>query len=101
LGQVDGLTLVESAEADLCCGSAGLYNLEHPETAAALGQRKARALSATGADLIATGNIGCLTQLESHLARADHAIPVRHTVEILDSAYSARARRDAGRAGAV
>jgi glycolate oxidase iron-sulfur subunit len=101
LGQVGGLTLVESAEADLCCGSAGLYNLEHPETAAALGQRKARALSATGADLIATGNIGCLTQLESHLARADHPIPVRHTVEILDSAYSARARRDAGRAGAI
>jgi glycolate oxidase iron-sulfur subunit len=92
LRQVGGVTLVECAEADLCCGSAGLYNLEHPETAAALGRRMARAVAATGADFVATGNIGCLTQLELYLREEPPPIEVRHTIEILDSAYSAGAR---------
>ena len=92
LRQVAGLTLVESAEADLCCGSAGLYNLEHPGTAATLGRRKAEALAATGASVVATGNIGCLTQIETHLESGPARPVVRHTIEILDSAYSAEAR---------
>jgi glycolate oxidase iron-sulfur subunit len=92
LRQVNGVTLVDSLEADLCCGSAGLYNLEHPDTAAVLGRRKARALAATGAGLVATGNIGCLTQLERFLRLEPQPIPVQHTIEVLDSAYSAEAR---------
>jgi glycolate oxidase iron-sulfur subunit len=91
LRQVDGLALVESAEPELCCGSAGLYNLEHPDTAAVLGRRKAAALAATGADVIATGNIGCLAQLEVYVRESGRLVPVRHTIEILESAYSARA----------
>ena len=89
LRQVHGLTLRDIADTDLCCGSAGLYNLEHPETAATLGRRKAEAVRATGAAIVVTGNIGCMTQLESHLAGGTPPIVVRHTLELLDSAYSA------------
>jgi glycolate oxidase iron-sulfur subunit len=83
LQMVQGLTLAELQDRDLCCGSAGLYNLEHPVTAAALGRKKAAAVRATGAAIVATGNIGCLTQLERHLGRD---IAVQHTIELLDAA---------------
>ena len=80
----------------MCCGSAGLYNLEQPEMAAELGARKAAALAASGAAIVATGNIGCLTQLETALAAAGAAIRLRHTMELLAEASvpgSARCRR--------
>ena len=89
LRHVAGLTLAELTD-DLCCGSAGLYNLEHPDTAATLGRRKADAIRATGASIVVSGNIGCLTQLLSHLAGGDTPVAVQHTIELLDSAYSAR-----------
>jgi glycolate oxidase iron-sulfur subunit len=73
-----GFTVVEPAEPHICCGSAGTYNLLQPELAGRLRERKLDHLRATGPDLIATGNIGCLTQL------ANGAIPVVHTVELLD-----------------
>ena len=82
LSSVEGLTLLDIAEAELCCGSAGTYNLEHPDIAKALGQRKATAITSTGAQAVATGNIGCLTQLQNHLS-----IPVYHTMQVLDRAY--------------
>jgi glycolate oxidase iron-sulfur subunit len=88
LRQVEQLTLVDLPD-DLCCGSAGLYNLEHPAIAATLGRRKADAIRATGAAIVATGNIGCLTQMAAHLASAP-SVGVQHTMELLDSAYSAR-----------
>jgi glycolate oxidase iron-sulfur subunit len=66
---------------ELCCGSAGTYNVEQPETAAELGRRKAANLRATGADEVAAGNIGCLTQIRQYLD-----LPVRHTIQILDGA---------------
>ncbi|CAN5601045.1 glycolate oxidase subunit GlcF [soil metagenome] len=90
LQAVAGLTLVEPAEWELCCGSAGTYNIEHPETAGRLGERKAKNLLSTGAELIATGNIGCMTQIEKHLAAQGRPLPVLHTVELLDRAYGAR-----------
>ena len=74
-----GFGVSEPAEAHLCCGSAGTYNILQPELAAALGARKAGHLAATGADLVATGNIGCMTQLRLYYGR-----PVLHTVELLD-----------------
>ena len=77
-----GFTLVEPAESHLCCGSAGTYNLLQPQIAAQLGQRKAAALRRTGADLVAAGNIGCLTQIAAHAGP-----PVLHTVQLLDWAY--------------
>ncbi|MBS1860609.1 MAG: 4Fe-4S dicluster domain-containing protein [Actinobacteria bacterium] len=88
LSAIEGLELLEPAEAGLCCGSAGIYSLERPEVAAELGERKARNLLATGAAILASGNIGCLTQLQSHLARLGHPIPALHTVQVLDRAYS-------------
>jgi glycolate oxidase iron-sulfur subunit len=90
LQQVQGLTLVELQDRDLCCGSAGLYNLEQPVTAATLGRQKADAVRATGAPIVATGNIGCLTQLERHLAEGTPAIAVQHTIELVDSATRGR-----------
>jgi glycolate oxidase iron-sulfur subunit len=84
LEQIGHLTVVNIEDDEMCCGSAGLYNLEHPDTAAALGRRKAAAIHALRADLVVTGNIGCLTQIERYLS-----IPVRHTIEVLESAYIA------------
>ncbi|HEX3362194.1 MAG TPA: glycolate oxidase subunit GlcF [Solirubrobacterales bacterium] len=88
LGAIPGLTLLEPAEAELCCGSAGIYNVERPGVAAELGERKARNLVATGAELIASGNIGCLTQLRTQVDRLGRRIPLLHTVQVLDRAYS-------------
>jgi glycolate oxidase iron-sulfur subunit len=74
-----GFTVKEPAEGHLCCGSAGTYNLLQPEIATALGQRKAGHLEATGAAVIATGNIGCMVQIARYGQQ-----PVLHTVELLD-----------------
>jgi glycolate oxidase iron-sulfur subunit len=87
LKAVPGLELVEPAEWEICCGSAGTYNLEQPEVAGALGRRKAENLLATGAEMIATGNIGCLTQIGAHLSILGRPLPIVHTVEILARAY--------------
>jgi glycolate oxidase iron-sulfur subunit len=84
LQQVRNVDLVEIPEPDICCGSAGLYNLEQPDTAAALGVRKAKGIASTGASMLASGNIGCLVQIASYLD-----LPIYHTVEVLDIAYSA------------
>jgi glycolate oxidase iron-sulfur subunit len=88
LESIDGLQLVEPAEWELCCGSAGTYNIERPAVAAELGERKARNLIDTGAKLIATGNIGCTTQIQTHLAVLGHNVPVLHTIQVLDRAYA-------------
>jgi glycolate oxidase iron-sulfur subunit len=76
-----GHEVVVPDEWELCCGSAGTYNVEQPERAAELGDRKAANLRATGADVVAAGNIGCLTQIRQYLE-----LPVRHTIQILDDA---------------
>jgi glycolate oxidase iron-sulfur subunit len=73
-----GFTVKEPAEAHICCGSAGTYNLMQPEIAGQLRARKLENLNRTRADVIAAGNIGCMTQL------AGDAMPVVHTVELLD-----------------
>lgn len=74
-----GFTVVEPAEGHVCCGSAGTYNLLQPELAERLRERKVANLSATAPDVIAAGNIGCLTQIAGGTE-----IPVAHTVELLD-----------------
>ena len=88
LGRIPNLTLLPIPEAELCCGSAGTYNLEQPETARQLGQRKAGHILSTGAQAVATGNIGCLVQLQIHLGAGQDSLPVYHTMEILDRAYA-------------
>jgi glycolate oxidase iron-sulfur subunit len=87
LSSIPNLTLLEIPEGELCCGSAGTYNLEQPEIAGQLGERKARNILATGAEAIITGNIGCLTQIAAHLERLGRPLPTWHTVEVLDRAY--------------
>jgi glycolate oxidase iron-sulfur subunit len=88
LRAIPGLELLELTDAHLCCGSAGTYNLDQPEIAASLGEKKARAIIASGADTVASGNIGCLTQIRSHLARLGSPIRARHTLQVLRDAYS-------------
>ena len=73
-----GFAVVEPAEPHICCGSAGTYNLLQPEIAGRLRARKLANLNATHADVVASGNIGCMTQLSGH------GLPVVHTVELLD-----------------
>ncbi|MFV0244605.1 MAG: glycolate oxidase subunit GlcF [Qingshengfaniella sp.] len=74
-----GFDVVEPRDSHLCCGSAGTYNLLQPEIAGQLKSRKLTTLAATGPDLIAAGNIGCMMQLSQG---AD--VPIVHTVELLD-----------------
>jgi len=91
LSKVRGLELVEMAGADVCCGSAGYYNLAQPEYADRLLEPKIDAILATRPDAVVTGNPGCMLQLAAGLrsrGRAD--IGVLHVVEVLDHALSAR-----------
>jgi glycolate oxidase iron-sulfur subunit len=83
LRSIPGLELVEPAEWELCCGSAGVYNLFKPEPAAELGERKARNLLDTGADAVAAGNPGCALQITTHSARLGRPLPVYHPMELL------------------
>jgi glycolate oxidase iron-sulfur subunit len=82
LRTVPELELVEVPEAELCCGSAGIYNLVAPEAAAELGARKAGNVRDARPDLVVTANPGCLLQLRRHLGVE---IPLRHPVQILDA----------------
>lgn len=84
LRRIAGVTLVELADAEFCCGSAGTYNIDQPEIAAELGARKAEAVIAADCDLVALGNIGCQVQIEQHLRKAGSSLPVLHVVQILD-----------------
>lgn len=88
LASIPRLTMVEIAENDLCCGSAGVYNIEQPELAHELGQRKARAILAANAHALVTGNIGCLTQIQAHLKKLGKPLPLYHTIQLLDLAYA-------------
>jgi glycolate oxidase iron-sulfur subunit len=74
-----GFAVAEIAEGHLCCGSAGTYNVLQPELAARLRERKLANIARTGAAVVATGNVGCITQL-----RLGAQVPVTHTVELLD-----------------
>jgi glycolate oxidase iron-sulfur subunit len=77
-----GFVVRDPAEGHLCCGSAGTYNILQPEISGKLKARKVRNIEATKPDLIATGNIGCITQIATGTQ-----IPILHTVELLDWAY--------------
>ena len=87
LRRIPNLTLLDIPEAELCCGSAGTYNIEQPDLADEIGQRKAKNILRTNADAVAAGNIGCIVQIQTHLARLQKPIPVLHTMEVLDRAY--------------
>ena len=84
-----GFVVREPAEGHLCCGSAGTYNILQPEISRTLRDRKVRNIEATGAVAVATGNIGCITQIAS-----GSKLPVIHTVQLLDWAYGGAKPRE-------
>jgi glycolate oxidase iron-sulfur subunit len=85
LRSIPGLELVEPAEQELCCGSAGIYNLAQPDAARELGERKAANVLATEPDVYASANPGCLLQVTAALRRAGRPLPAAHPVELLDA----------------
>ena len=82
LRSIPGVTLAELPEAEICCGSAGIYNMLQPEAAGDLGRRKADNIRGTGADLLVTANPGCLLQIRKYL---EGELPMLHPVQLLDA----------------
>jgi glycolate dehydrogenase iron-sulfur subunit len=93
LNAVPGLELREMPLSDLCCGSAGIYNVVHTNMAMAVLRKKMDAVKSTGAQVIITANPGCMLQLTAGARKFGHAGKVMHVVEILDQAYRAAAER--------
>jgi glycolate oxidase iron-sulfur subunit len=85
LSKIPELQLAEIPESAICCGSAGIYNLAQPDAANAIGDRKASLIAPLKADVVATGNPGCLLQLQASLSRNGHQTPVVHTIQLLDA----------------
>ncbi len=85
--RIPGITFVPLAEAEICCGSAGIYNLRHPELADQLLQRKIENLRRTHADVLLTGNAGCLMHLRRGVRRAGLSIRILHPIELLALTY--------------
>ena len=85
LAGIPGLELAEPADQDICCGSAGIYNLLQPEAAGELGRRKAERVLAVEPDAYASGNPGCLVQVTAALRRAGRPLPAFHPVELVDA----------------
>ena len=84
LRAVPGVELLEPRDWEICCGSAGIWNLVNPEPATELGRRKARNLLDTGAEAVAAGNPGCALQIAAQTEALGRSLPVLHPVEILD-----------------
>jgi glycolate oxidase iron-sulfur subunit len=92
LRAIPGVELRECAEATWCCGSAGIYNITQPQTAAWLQQRKLGHLRTTGASIVATANPGCHIQLENGYRQAGEKTEIVHPVVLLARAYAAEGR---------
>jgi glycolate oxidase iron-sulfur subunit len=82
---ITGLERVEPAEQEICCGSAGIYNIVQPAAAATLGDRKAQNILRAEPDAYASGNPGCLVQVSAALRRAGRPIPAFHPIELVDT----------------
>ena len=83
LRSIPGVELVPLAEPDMCCGSAGIYNLVEPEPARALGDRKAMHIETAAPDLVSTANAGCTLQIAAAARRRGTRLTIRHPIEIL------------------
>jgi glycolate oxidase iron-sulfur subunit len=90
LRRIPGLTLVDLPDSELCCGSAGVYNLLEPEMAGELGRRKAARIRETGARVVTAGNPGCLMQIRRHCQEAGLSVEVLHPVTLLARALEER-----------
>jgi glycolate oxidase iron-sulfur subunit len=91
LRQIPGIELVTFAEGELCCGSAGIYNLLEPEPARQLGKRKLQNITDAKPDVIATANPGCTLQLLSVAAEEGTPVQVVHPIELIDEAIGGSA----------
>jgi glycolate oxidase iron-sulfur subunit len=85
LRSIPGVEILPFAEQEICCGSAGIYNLVEPDAARELGDRKAGHIDAVSPDLIATANPGCMLQMATASARLGRVRPICHPIEILDA----------------
>lgn len=90
LQTIPGIELRDVAESDICCGSAGIYNMLEPEPAGELRDRKVKHLLAADADVIVSSNPGCLIQIASGLDLAGRRVPTMHLVELLDASITGR-----------
>ena len=86
---IPGVRLHELPMSEICCGSAGVYNVEHTEISMSLLEDKMRMIESTRADTIVTANPGCMLQLQAGTRRSSQPLPVLHVVELLDLAYKA------------
>jgi glycolate oxidase iron-sulfur subunit len=91
LREIPGLEVVDIADTDVCCGAAGLYNVLEPEMSSELRRRKAEAVAATSATVVASANPGCTMQIAAGLRELGSPIDVLHPIQILDRAYEAEA----------
>ena len=80
-----GVTLVEIADGERCCGSAGIYNLTHPGVSAELQRQKVASILAARPDLVVSANPGCILQIAAGLRAAGSAVPVIHLARFLDA----------------
>ena len=90
LAAIPGLAFKELPQADLCCGSAGIYNIVHDEIADSILQKKMALVNGTGAEVLTTANVGCAIQLQAGVDRYGKQQRVMHVVELLDEAYRRR-----------
>jgi len=95
LDRIEGLELVELAYPDQCCGSAGVYNLEHPDLSGRILAPKIAEIEVSGAQLVISANPGCILQIRKGLEEAGLDIPVKHIAEVLDVAMDEGARHGA------
>ena len=87
LASIPGVRLVELEESDTCCGSAGTYNLTEPAMARRLLERKLASVAASGADVVAAANPGCLLQMRAGAASRGMAVEIEHPIDLLARAH--------------
>ena len=90
LAMIPGVELVPLEESEICCGAAGTYNLTQPEMSERLGKRKMDNIEATGADVVVTGNVGCILQIARKIKERDSKMEIAHPIDLLDRAYSGK-----------
>ena len=100
LRQIPGVDVREIAESEICCGSAGIYNLLEPEAATQLRDRKVQNILKTDAEVIVSGNPGCLLQIATGLEAAGRPMRIMHLVEVIDRSIRGGAASAIGAMGA-
>lgn len=93
LAAIPGVAVISLPESEICCGSAGIFNLVQPEMAARLGERKAVHIAQTGADVVVTSNPGCVIQIRAAGRACGHERPVIHVLELVDASVRGLDRR--------